>query len=96
MKKAITMVLAAAMCMSMAVRAMANGIQPRAPRCNECGGMTYWHEETKKIETMKSHGDHRDLIIRIEDREGYKCSSCGEYDYNVVHSNTETECPYNG
>ena len=41
MKKVMTAVLAAAMCLSMAVGAMADGIQPRSPSCDVCGGSTY-------------------------------------------------------
>ncbi len=44
MKKVFSIVLAAAMAMSMAVTVMAGEIQPRNPSCADCGAGTYYEE----------------------------------------------------
>ena len=92
MKKVMTMALATAMCMSMAVGAMASEIQPRAPRCTECGSSTYAHTEVETDTDTDWHNDHFDTIKITITKTGYMCSNCGEFDY-TTKTKTVTTCP---
>ena len=98
MKKAMTMVLAAAMCMSMAVGAMANGIQPRAATCPECNGsMSKKVYEIDRYPTSKEcyrGGEHYDSVLVVETWEGDVCnnSDCGYYEGSIKTKEYRT-CP---
>ena len=79
MKKTMSIVLAVAMCLSMAVTALADQIQPRSPSCDECGGHTYCISETTKHPSAPQRCD--DCGTKTYDGTltiwGYACSSCG-------------------
>ena len=89
MKKVMTAVLAAAMCLSMTVVAMADGIQPRAPICDECGrttSRTIISREYLYMEDVEcnKYPDKTDNIPYYEVTAEYTCSThggMGEFTY---------------
>ncbi len=81
MKKVFSIVLAAAMAMSMAVTSMAAinpEVEPCATTCVECGGSTYRHiEEERRDGRCPECGERHVYEIT---RSGYKCSDCDFFD----------------
>ena len=79
MKKTMSIVLAAAMCLSMAVTAFATQIQPRAISCPDCGGSTHRDYILEKEYPCSNCGERGCgmywWIWECDD------SSCGGYEY---------------
>lgn len=90
MKKAMTMILAAVMCTSMAV-----GVVARVPSCPECGGNRSSYTTTEKDTDMVWHSEeeHYDKIVTTTTYRIYECDDCGATEENVTNTRTETYCP---
>lgn len=99
MKKVMTAVLAAAMCMGMGVAAMADSIQPRTSTCSECGGNTYktinysaW-ETTAEYDCIYGYGSHKDKEQFRTEEHVYTCTSCGNEE-STTYTRNRIYCPY--
>ena len=92
MKKVMTAALAAAMCLSMTVVAMADGIQPRNPSCDVCGGATRVTTSKEYIGMEEvpcnKYFDKTDSIPVYEVTEEYTCSSHGSMGVIRVYETT--------
>ena len=86
MKKTMSIVLAAAMCLCMAVTAFAGQVEPRTPSCNYCGGETYRDYRYDRDGCGCNH-DGCKAYFWI-----WKCSSCGEYEDISVKECTCSSC----
>lgn len=98
MKKLMSFLLVAAACTSMAVTAMADGVEMRAPSCPDCGGVLRYVSSSKVLpkytveECIRGGKKHDDIIRYYEYTEGYDCESC---DYSDVDTWVEDmrDCP---
>ncbi len=97
MKKLMSFLLVAAACASMAVTAMADGVEMRVPSCPNCGGHLNYinhYEEINKDPVFCYRGgeEHIDVIYTYEVTEGYECSDCPYSNLNTYEDENRV-CP---